>query len=282
MRGLRSALLAAACLQGGCLAPDTGIRFIDPDQNEFAVRFVDGLSMTIEDRCACSDAIGLRQSCEDIEPENRGLRCPVPPVQQLPRFMNPDAFDGFDFCGCPEGERDSKALPPIDDIWVEDLDVEDGTAKDSLYAALLLDLPNDPFLDASDYVAYRQLLNPDTPLQRDNNVTAVIPNNKELARPEPRLRRVVIGNPATSSVDFCNDAGIGGGRLDEGWHTITLMVTDRQWLTVSADDADSDLPDIIKSGVPDVAANATWTTREWTFHCTDAENNPDCQCEAPL
>ena len=47
------------------------------------------------------------------------------------------------------------------------------------------------------------------------------------------------------------------------------------------DAARSELPDIIKHGVPDVASHATWATRQWSFHCTDVENNADCQCEPP-
>ncbi len=281
MRGARAALPVSLALAGlGCIFPDEDIRFLDSDFNEFAVRFVESTPMSLEDRCACGVAVGAT-ACEDIEvPEDRGLACPFSEPPRLPQLMDPDLNASFDFCGCPAGERDSKALPPIDDIYVEDLDRDDEVAKDPLFAALLLDVSNDRLGDPSDWVAYRQLLNPDATLQNENSVSALIPNADRLSRPDRLLRQVVINNPSFDSVDLCNDAGVGGGRLSEGWHTITLIVTDRPWYSLSQDPDDPDAPRVIKHGVPDVANNATWTTRQWAFHCSNVENNSDCQCAA--
>ena len=275
----RSGSLLALLMVSGCILTDLDIDYRAPNPNDNAVRFYEAAPMTVADRCDCEDGLKLEgddRTCNEGDPaESRGGGCPIPDLPGLPRFMSP-AVDAYDFCGCPDGERDSRALPLIDDILGEDLGLDDDNSspKDEIYAVALLDLSNDPRKDAFNSVAYRILLDPENPLG-DEEASDHIANWGYLNRPQPRLRRVVLGHPQFGTVDLCNDAGT--TRLSEGWHTLTLMVTDRPWVTQSSDAG----PEISKAGVPDIVANATWDTRQYVFRCTNAENNPDCLCEVP-
>jgi hypothetical protein len=243
--------------------------------------------MSAFDRCDCRRAIleanGLSPGpeCDDVDDATFGEGCPLPKLSALPRFMDAAKDPAYNFCNCAEGERDENALLRIDDLYVQDLDRDVDDEPDDLYAALLLDMPNEDASDANLRVAYRTLLNPDAPLRRvESETESLVPNADKLEKPDPALRQIYISNPDFDNVDLCNDSG--AGSLAEGWHTLTIIVTDRPWLTVTAgDDMDSEAPPIIKHGVPDVANSATWTTRQYTFHCEDPEDG-GCVCDPVL
>jgi hypothetical protein len=287
-------LVGALCLGAlaACVIPDKFIDFVTPNPNSHAVRFRESVALPIEDRCECTNAIlsanGLDESsrfwCDETDPDDDqyGQRCATIVPSALPRFMDP-ARDEYDFCGCPVGERDTKALLRIDDLYVDDLDVDEDGNYDQIFAALLLDMPNDEFADPALRVAYRGLLDPRQALKETpGQVASLLPNFELLEQPSPVLRRIFIADPDAGTVDLCNDAGVGPGRLDPGWHTLTLIVTDRPWLSVAIEGEEGEeLTMAMRDGVPDIAGNATWATREYAFHCSNAEDNPNCECETP-
>lgn len=237
-----------------CVLPDLDIVTEDEKiTNKQAVRFAPSALLS-----AHADA-----ACIQRDPElDEG--CPQPatdPSDVLPSFLDPryrapDNTLPYDFCTCDPGERDDKALPPFI-LYVEDRD-EDArtrTPKDSIYAALLLDVdPKDdePYLK----VRYSSYLDTDRPLEPADT------EYEPLLRPPPHLRQLSLGDE-TQRVDLCNRAG--GDALAPGYHTLRIIVSDRPWFQRT----DSNGQKVTQTGVPNLAIGATFDIATYVFHCDE-------------
>jgi hypothetical protein len=270
---LRSRLAAVALLVGAaaigvglaCIIPDADIQVLVGDVNAYPVRFVEGIPLDEEARCACS-----ADSCE----------CPMPGVTGIPTYLDPEDT-AYKFCICGDDEVDEGRLYGVE-IYVEDQDEEDGVPSDSLYAAALLDW--DPTTGDSpfEYVAYRSYLDPGTSL-------ALAYSSYEplvIKRPRPYARKIILRDPSAGGrFDLCNGAGVPVG---PGYHTLTLIVTDRPWFqreagvveTTEAGETGDPLETgpVTLDGVPDIAAGATYDMRTYVFMCHDQETDPTCAC----
>jgi hypothetical protein len=263
---IKLALLCGAAALGvgiACIIPDELIQIQITDVNDYPVRFVEGIPLDEAARCACS-----ANSCE----------CPMPSATGLPTFLNPD--DGYQFCICSDDEVDDNRLYGVE-IYVEDQDEADGAPIDSLYAAALLDW--DPTLGDSpfDYIAYRSYLDPRKPL--DLYYSSY--ESGVLKRPRPYVRSITLRD-LTGRFDLCNGAG---QPVDPGYHTLTLIVTDRPWFqregaeVETSDGGDGDPLEtaaITLDGVPDIAAGATYDLQTYVFFCLTGNDEP-CGCMEP-
>jgi hypothetical protein len=236
-----------------CLIPDEDIQVLTTDVNRYPVRFVEGITLTEEARCACSDT-----ACE----------CPMAPLTYVPPFLNPED-SAYQFCICGQNKYDAGQLAGVT-LYVEDQDEVDGKADDSIYAAALLDW--DPTLGdpAVDYVAYRNYLDPNNPLDLlfSSYETAVI------KRPRPYVRDINLSD--VDGFDLCNGAGRPVG---PGFHTLSIIVSDRQWFKregLTDDDGDESMT-VAQDGVPDVAAGATFDIQTHVFRCLE-EGDDNCGC----
>lgn len=261
--GLALVVGASVGLGVACLIPDSKIQVLSTDINLFPVRFVEAIPLTMEARCSCSAT-----ACE----------CPMPAFTGLPPFLDP-ADPGYQFCSCGENREDTGRLPGIS-FFVEDQDQDvDGEATDQIYAVALLDW--DPSLGdtASDYIAYTNYLDPRQPLDLffSSYETLV------LKRPRPYVRSMTFN---LDGFDLCNGAG---RTLAPGFHTLTIMATDRPWFTregtavgtgdsgadSSADPLEGGL--VTLEGVPDIAAGATYDMQSYVFRCFE-EGDVECGC----
>ena len=250
MRADRSTPVVVIALAAACIVPDRDIRVIREDTNESPVRLVEPPPQSQLIKCECAGP------CEELPPEDiAALSCPVPPSTALPHFLDPIDGTQWQFCSCAEGRVDAKRLPGVF-FYVEDQDSEDNAAKVDLYGVLLLDWPAGA--DPHDYIAYTQALDPLVPLQIKTSTY----ETEVILRPPPRLREFRVQNLTTGSFDLCNDAD---KPVTEGYHTLTVLVTDRFWYTYEGVD--------IQPGVPDLLAGATYDTATYVFHCI--EDNPE-------
>lgn len=255
-------ILAGAAVIGlglACIIPDRDIQVRTTDINIYPVHFVEGIPLTEEARCACSAT-----ACE----------CPMPAFTFVPPLLALDT--GYSFCICGENSSDPFALQGIS-LYVEDQDEVDGKPIDALRAAALLDW--DPTLGepAFDYVAYRSYLDPRAPL--DLSVISSYESDV-LKRPRPFVRSVTLKD-GEGRLDLCNGAG---RPLDPGFHTLSIMVTDRQWFqrdpaaseTSTEGEETPDGMAVVLEGVPDIAAGATYDIQTYVFEClVDGET---CEC----
>ena len=243
-----------------CIIPDEDIQVVITNVNEYPVRFVEGIPLDEAARCACSS------TCE----------CPLPSFTGIPPFLNPED-PAYQFCICGDNKIDEGRLYG-GLLFVEDQDQLDGVPSDTLYAAALLDW--DPTFgdSAFDYVAYRNYLDPRKALDLyySSYESGVI------KRPRPYVRSITLTD-LTGRFDLCNDAG---RPLAPGFHTLSLMATDRPWfqrdsgLVNETDGEDGDpietMPTTLE-GVPDIAAGATYDIQTFVFMC-QAEGDPNCGC----
>jgi hypothetical protein len=257
-------ILAGAATAGialACIIPDTEIEVISLDANANPVRIIEGIPLGEEARCACSKA------CE----------CPIADQTGLPTFLDP-SVESYQFCVCGENRIDAGRLSGTR-LFAEDQDGFEGTATDELYAALLLDWSPTLGEPASDYVAYATTyVDPSEPL--DTYTSSY--DTQTIKRPRPFVRSIDLTDDS-QRFDLCNGAG---RTLAPGFHTLTLMVTDRPWFQTSGgfDDATSeDGPEpmpLVLEGVPNIAEGATYDIETYVFHCF-AEGEDECQCETP-
>lgn len=257
-------LCGAAALGIGiaCIIPDQDIQVLISDVNTYPVRFVEGIPLDESARCACSSS-----TCE----------CPLPGSPGIPTFLNPDD-SAYRFCICSENKIDAGRLYGVE-FYVEDQDEIDGVPSDSLYAAALLDWDPTSGDSAFDYVAYRGYLDPRRPLDLwySSYEQAVI------KRPRPYLRSILMRD-LTGRFDLCNGAG---RPIGPGYHTLTLIVSDRPWfqqegavIETTSGDGDGDPQEtmaITLDGVPDIAAGATYDTQTYVFRCLE-ETDENCGC----
>lgn len=233
-----------------CIIPDRDIQVRTTDFNLYPVRFVEGIPLTQEARCDCSS-----KTCE----------CPLPDITGLPTFLDPNDLD-FQFCICSENKIDEGALPGVF-LFVEDQDEVDGEPADLLYAAALLDWNPTLAVPATNYVAYRDYLDPRADLNLSYSYSY---ENDVIKRPRPYVRSIELDRD--DAFDLCNGAG---RPLEPGLHTLTFMVTDREWSSRITDGAE-----VTYDGVPDIAAGATYDIQTYVFQCL-VEGDPNCECKEP-
>ena len=244
-----------------CVLPDKEIVFEKTAiTNRNAVRILETVRLSVEGEMACDPNLddGMPQVCPQPGDSD--------PREALPHFLDPthdetDDFDGlltypYAFCTCPDEQRDNKGFDLV--LFVEDQDEDARTRepKDQIFAALLLDVPQGTWYpyDFVDYLRYydpeRQLDTLDTPY-------------KPAGRRDPQLRQLVVGGDQTG-IDLCNG---GRTRLSEGFHTLTVMVSDRAWFK----------PDGLarQVGVPDMSNGATYDSTHYVFSCDKAPPNDD-------
>jgi hypothetical protein len=262
MQGSR-VLLALVILASACIIPDTDIQVFSLDSNANAVRIVEGIPLSEPARCAC-DA----DTCE----------CPVADLTGLPTFLDPN-LDAYQFCICGENAVDQGRLPGTR-LYAEDQDAFEGVPTDKLYAALLLDWSPTLGEPAFDYIAYDDIVDPGVELP-------TYPGSYDfqiIKRPRPYVRAINLTDD-TSRFDLCNGAG---QPLTQGFHTLTLIVTDRPWFQTTggfsdtdttSDDGPEPMP-VMLEGVPNIAEGATYDIETYVFHCF-VEGEEQCQCLVP-
>lgn len=263
-RRARAVLAALSVTTGAvlaCVLPDLEIVTEDEKiSNKQAVRFAQSTLLSPQADAACDP------DAEDDE----GVGCPQPAIDPSdvkppfldPRYVESDNTLPYDFCSCAPGEHDTRALP-LFTLYVEDRDEDTKTRepKDKIYAALMLDL--DP-KDAKPYesVRYPSYLDPSQPLKfADIDYTPLL-------RPNPHLRELTLGDES-QQVDLCNRAG--GGPLAPGYHTLRIIVTDRPWFQRTSSSGQK----ITQTGVPHLAAGATFDVATYVFHCDEKREEDD-------
>lgn len=230
-----------------CIIPDRDIQVRTTDFNLYPVRFVEGITLTEQARCDC-DAT----TCA----------CPLPEFTGLPTFLDP-SLTGFQFCICGENKIDTGRLQGVF-LSVEDQDEVDGEPADILRAAALLDWNPTLGVPASDYIAYRDYLDPDAELF----ISVSSYENDVIKRPRPYVRSIEL------EIDYAFDLCNGAGRpLTPGFHTLSFIVTDREWSSRVTDQGMK----VSNEGVPDIAAGATYDIQTYVFQCL-AEGDPNCGC----
>jgi len=243
-------VLAMAC--AACFIPDRDIQVNDESiTNRSPVRIVEAVQISDEALTACDDSDPLLQECPQ----------PQLPEDVLPHFLDPDISE-FAFCSCPPGSTDAKARPNFP-IYIEDRDenpdADDGDRLDEIYAALILDYNasnHRPFTS----VRYRTYINPQEPVPLAGDITY-----QPIGRHGQKLRELRLGNE-NLDFDFCN--GATDTALDPGFHTLTVIVSDRPWFT--PDDG------FIQEGVPDFTNAATFDVTRYVFRCNASDVEP-CQ-----
>lgn len=249
---IATALLLAATGVGSlsCVIPDIYINVNDESiLNRTPVRIVEPLRLSPEAEEACDDYDPMIEVCPQPPPED--------PTRVLPHFLDPNE-DQYLFCSCPARRYDAKARPPFT-IYVEDRDEDAEGNNDELYAALLVDYdPNNP--RPYDSVRYRSYVNPQEPIPLASSI-----EYEPINRHDSILRELRLGNE-NLNFDFCN--GATDTALDPGFHTLSVLVTDRPWFT--PDDG------VIQEGVPDFIEGATFDVSTYVFFC-DARDVEPCQ-----
>jgi hypothetical protein len=255
------AAIATAGTGVACILPDVDIQVQVTNVNASPVRFVEGIPLDEAAACACSP-----NTCE----------CPMPKQTGFPAFFNPED-PAYQFCECSDSKIDEGRLFG-GELYVEDQDESDGVPSDLIYAAALLDWDPTSGDSAFDYVAYRNYVDPRQSLDLFDSSydTGVI------KRPRPYVRSITLRD-IPGRFDLCNDAGRPVG---PGFHTLSIIVTDRLWFQRDAqpvdtsddgsDDAIETMPAIL-DGVPDIAAGATYDIQTFVFMC-HAEGDPACGC----
>jgi hypothetical protein len=243
------AVALATLLGFACIIPDRDIQVRTTDFNLYPVRFVEGIPLTEEARCDCS-----ADACE----------CPLPDFTQLPAFLDP-SVSSFQFCICTENKIDANRLPGVF-LYVEDQDELDGEPADLLYAAAVLDWNPTLGVPAFDYVAYRNYLDPSLPLNLSSTGSY---ENDVIKRPRPYVRSIEL--TLDEAFDLCNGAG---RPLERGFHTLSFIVTDREWSTRGSDEG----MEVTNEGVPDIAAGATYDIQTYVFQCLEETTDEGCGC----
>ncbi|MBX7083189.1 MAG: hypothetical protein K1X88_28540 [Nannocystaceae bacterium] len=264
---LRHGLLLAAWALPACIVPDAHIDVRGEFVNPGTVRLIQSVPITSTAHAAC----------RDVDPQLPS--CPTPP-ETLP-FGRIDLSQPF--CVCAGG--DNNALSYFD-IYVEDPDLDDdGHPKDSILAALLLDMPS-ATADPTPYLAYQNILPSTLPAALVGLGAGAYAD--AIDRPEPVVRRWTLGTD--HGVDLCNDnAAAPDGKLTPGLHSLRVIVTDRPWyrpfeygpdgMVVLDADGEPVRVDATAAtvGVPDLPGGATYSVADYVFRCRDGLD-PDAGC----
>ncbi len=240
-------LATVASVASACIISDYNIEIEGEFANRGAVRILENFNVGPSADDACGESLGLNQ-------------CPVPDQALHPGLLP------IPFCVCPEGFFDSSA-PNSFNIFVEDPDRnEDNNPLDEIRGAFFLDL--NPVTDNLEEAQpdYRQYLDPSRVARLDLNSAYV--DSIGRPPPQPRILRVFGSQSQEQGVDLCN----GAGTLETGFHTLHLIVSDRDWFTTPGPDGGpgNQLP-----GVPDLARGATYDSATYVFNCGEGEQ---CNC----
>jgi hypothetical protein len=253
----RHALVVVAAV-AGCIVPDREIR-IDPGfDNEGAVRIVQRPPRTPEMDEVCN-----------LEKDYDLAYCPE--VRATTRSGLLRASDGGDFCVCPVGSTDKRALNSFE-IYAEDGDVQGDRAQDTIYGVAFLDLER-ATTKPQDFVAYRNYWEAGAAGERldvgEEGKTRTAP---PVGRESTQVWVFQL-NDGTRLLDLCNDDS--GAKLPAGLHNLRFMVTDRPFFKPEqpVDDGGTMLFPR-QFGVPDLAAGATYATIDYVFECKDAALDP--------
>jgi hypothetical protein len=124
---------------------------------------------------------------------------------------------------------------------------------------------------AVDYVAYRNYLDPRAILDLYFSPFEA----GVIKRPRPYVRDISLSDP--DGFDLCNGAGRPVG---PGFHTLSIIVSDRQWFKREAvpTAAGGESMAVVQDGVPDIAAGATYDIQSYVFQCLE-EGDDNCGCE---
>ncbi len=232
-------LLAAST---GCVLPDQYISVNDEQiLNRSAVRIVEPLQLSLEAEEACDG------NCPQPPPDD--------PADLLPHFLDPQEYV---FCSCPMGSVDGQAQPNFP-IYIEDRDQDIDGEYDDIYGALLLDYTPENSKPYSS-IRYREYVNPQEPVPQAASI-----EYQPIGRRDPILRELRLGNE-NRNFDFCN--GATDTALEAGFHTLTVIVSDRPWFTPE--------DGVIQEGVPDFVQGASFDISTYVFYCTAADVDP-CQ-----
>ena len=257
----------------GCILPDRDIRIESGIDNENAVRIVQRAPMLEE----------MDQRCNppDQEAQFDATYCPqVRRTRASGLVLPPDG----DFCVCPAGDR--RAIASFE-IYAEDADRDGEKPRDTIFGVVLID-PDAADEDPQHAVAYRDHWEPGRAGERidDGDDQA----GDRTAPPNGRAAAGLSVFPLDDStgdrkIDLCNDAG---RPLVPGLHTLRFMVTDRPFFRPRALDLDGNPAFEAdgdpafgneQSGVPDLAAGATYATIDYVFECRDSSDaEADCLC----
>lgn len=250
--------VATSSLIGSCLVPDDDIQ-LDERGNAHAVRFVERTALTLAAQCSCSPNPG--EACDpgqDVSEWSPGS-CPQVDGTGIPHFLDPAVYT---LCAC-----ETLDTLPYFELFVEDQDTvrnDDGQAvpRDDLYAVALLDFDPDTD-DPTQKVRYQTQLPPREELPKG-------PPLNPLGQEARQLRQLLIGDLSEGLFNPCFE---NGQPLEPGLHELTIMVTDRFWLSVPAVND----PDVLdpQLGVPDLANGATFDMTRYVFSCVAADD-PVC------
>lgn len=237
-----------ALLTMSCVLPDRDI-VLAGQYNAHAVRIVEPTYLSQSARAAI---------CESEKQEDCEGQINIAPI---PHHLTPDSFP---FCRCANPKAsDPKRLPALR-IWVEEGD------QDPIYAALLLDSgasQDDPafweyfsaFADPTLARDARPSLPPDPSLHWNPYHRAGGP-----------LREILLGNEL--GMDLCNAHP--KIHLDAGWHTLTVLVTDRPWHRSKERQGPS-------YAIPAIAQGATFARTEYSFYCQVENIDDPSSCHCP-
>lgn len=243
-------LATLAVTTAGCVLPDRDI-VLKGQYNAHAVRIVEPTYLNRSARNAI---------CNAETKEHCSAQLSIPPI---PHHLDPETFP---FCRCADRRsKDPKRLPSLR-ILIEEGD------QDPIYTALLLDSPASQqspafweyfsaFVDPTKPRGMRPSLPPDPSLHWN-----------PYHRGGGPLREIVLGNE--NGLDLCNaNPRI---HLSGGWHTLTVLVTDRPWHVPDKGNHPS-------YAIPDIAAGATFARTQYSFYCRvqDSKDPNSCQCSGP-
>lgn len=231
-----------------CILPDRDI-VLSGEYNASPVRIVEPTYLSRSARNGVCERVRAKGSCQ------RQLS-----LAPLPHHLSPDSFP---FCRCTQSDRQDPGRLPALRILVEEAD------GDPLYAALLLDSPasqKDPaFWEYFSAVA-------DPSLQRGGRPS--LPPDPSLFwvsehRAGGTLKEIVLGG--AQGLDLCNAHP--RIRIQSGWHTLTVLVSDRPWFQPEEQEGPA-------YAIPDIALGATFARTQYSFYC-DTETPDDatsCSC----
>lgn len=267
---------ALLLLTTACIIPDRDIQFEGGPSNPGAVRILEQPPIPAQWTTWCLD-----REFEDTE-----AFCPS--VRETTRQSGlVRADDGGDFCVCPDGQRDARAIAQWT-IYAEDPDRAGDLAADVLYGAFMVD-PDPLSADPSAQVAYQNYLEPCAPGEEivprqvtrvpgpagdEMYTTRVLPS---VARNEAPQWAFTLDDAQNDTIDLCNDDN--GTALAPGLHNLQFMVTDRPFFRAQREDGGVER---LQCGVPDVSVGATYAVINYVFECIDGtleENVGACECE---
>ena len=247
-------------LSAGCIAYDREIQVVSEYYNESPVRIVESTYISPEADSACDEAAG---DGTVLDPGTQSGCAKPQQFSQVPHLLDPEEYD---FCSCRSANRkDANPLAPFQ------LYVEDNDPDDEVRAIILLDV--DPSGQTPpNTTSFIDYVDPNSPLEVDlaNPYAARLLNRRT-----PSVRLLSLGTDS-ERFDLCNGR-YGASRLDPGWHTISVLVTDRTWFRAANDS-------VTRYGIPDLSRGATHDAVTYSFRCGDEDapmGSPDaCDCVA--